>query len=332
VKAQVLRQSFSINNNPLEMMDVDMPIAGRGQVRIRVMACGVCRTDLHIAEGDLNSTKYPIIPGHQIIGIIDEVGPGIKNRIIGQRVGVSWIYYTCGECQLCQYGMENLCVNGQFTGYTVDGGYSQFIVVSENFVYSIPDSFNDLEAAPLLCAGVIGYRSLKLSGVKKGQTMGIYGFGSSAHIVIQIAKYLGYEVHVFTRSNKHQILARSLGAVWVGLAEDGISDSLDGSIIFAPNGDLIPRALTHLRRGGTVALAGIYMSPLPSFKYELIYGEKTLRSVANSTREDIQNLLYYANKIPIHTEVTVYHLSQANEALQDLKAGIVNGSAVLKIG
>ena len=331
MKAQVLKESCSIINNPLELVDVDKPEPVRGQVRVRILACGVCRTDLHITEGDLNLTKYPIIPGHQIVGIIDDVGPEVKNLTLGQRVGVSWIYSTCGKCHSCNYEMENLCVNAQFTGYTVNGGYSQFIVVPQNFVYSIPNSFNDLEAAPLLCAGVIGYRSLKLSKVKKGQVLGMHGFGGSAHVVIQIATYLGYLVHVFTRSKLHQSLARSLGAVWVGQAEEGMSDSLDGSIIFAPNGDLIPIALRHIRKGGTVALAGIYMSRLPSFRYELIYGEKTLRSVANNTRQDVHDLLYYANEIPIHTEVKVYELNQANEALQDLKAGIVNGAAVLKI-
>ena len=312
-------------------MDVDKPEAGRGQVRVRVLACGVCRTDLHIVEGDLNLKKYPIIPGHQIVGIIDNLGSDVKNLTLGQRVGVSWIYSTCGKCHSCHYEMENLCVNGQFTGYTVNGGYSQFIVVPEDFVYIIPNSFNDLEAAPLLCAGVIGYRSLKLSRVKRGQVLGMYGFGGSAHVVIQVARYLGNTVHVFTRSKEHQALARSLGAVWVGRAEEGIPDSLDGSIIFAPNGDLIPIALRHVRRGGTVALAGIYMSRLPSFRYELIYGEKTLRSVANNTRQDVQDLLYYANEIPIHTEVKVYELNRANQALQDLKVGKINGAAVLKI-
>ncbi len=331
MKAQVLKAPLLVDRSPLTITEVPVPEPGPGEVRLRVKACGICRTDLHIVEGELNLPKLPITPGHQIVGVIDKLGEGVARLKRGDRVGVSWLYSACGTCSSCLIGKENLCENARFTGYSVDGGYAQYVVAPEGFVYSLPQGFPDADAAPLLCAGVIGYRSLRLSEIQKGQTLGMYGFGGSAHVVIQVAVHWGCEVYVFTRSREHQDLARRLGAVWAGQAEEGEQESLDSAIIFAPTGPLVPVALSHIRKGGTVALAGIYMTPIPEMKYDLIYGERTLRSVANSTRQDVKELLSLAAEIPIHTEVELYPLEKANQALIALKNSDISGAAVLEI-
>lgn len=331
MKAQLLKRPSPIEQRPLALSELPEPEPGSDQVVIRVNACGVCRTDLHVTEGELSLPKLPLIPGHQIVGTVESLGKGASRRKKGERVGVSWLYWACGNCPSCQSGKENLCPSAKFTGYTVDGGYSQYVVAPEDFVYSLPEGFPDTQAAPLLCAGVIGYRSLRLSEVKADQTLGMYGFGGSAHVVIQVAVHWGCQVRVFTRSKEHQKLALSLGAAWAGTADEGEADSLDSVIIFAPDGGLVPVALKHVRRGGTVALAGIYMSPIPEMPYDVLYGERTLRSVANSTRRDVQELLSYAVQIPIRTEVEVFPLSLANQALKALKDSKINGAAVLEM-
>ncbi len=331
MKAQVLKKPTLIDQFPLVLSDVPEPDPGQGQVRILAQACGVCRTDLHVVEGELSLPKLPVVPGHQVVGVVDRLGKSTGKYRKGDRVGVSWLHWACGDCPNCKQGKENLCPSARFTGYTVDGGYAQYLVAPEDFVYPIPNGFPDTQAAPLLCAGVIGYRSLRLSEVQPGQTLGMYGFGGSAHVVIQVAIHWGCQVRVFTRSKAHQKLARSLGASWAGTAEDGKADSLDSAIVFAPDGNLVPVALEHVRRGGTVALAGIYMSPIPEMAYELLYGERTLRSVANSTRQDVQELLSLAAQIPIRTEVEVFPLSLANQALKALKDSKITGAAVLEI-
>jgi alcohol dehydrogenase, propanol-preferring len=273
----------------------------------------------------------PVTPGHQIVGIVDEVGTGVTHFKVGDRLGVPWLYSTCGRCEYCLSGRENLCDNARFTGYHVHGGYAEHMIVGEDFTYPIPPQFSDIQAAPLLCAGVIGYRALRLSGIKQGQRLGLYGFGASAHIALQIARHQGCEVYVFTRSKQHQELASALGASWTGKAEEKAPHPVESSIIFAPAGQLVPHALRALRKGGTVALAGIHMSPLPELEYALLYEERALRSVANSTRDDVREMLDIAAKIPIRTEVETYSLEETNEALGRLKRSEIRGSGVVEI-
>jgi propanol-preferring alcohol dehydrogenase len=296
-----------------------------------VRACGLCHTDLHTVEGDLPLPRLPLIPGHQIVGLVEAVGQGVSRFRTGDRVGVPWLHSTCGACAYCRRGDENLCDDARFTGYHVDGGYAQYTVVSQDFAYPLPPGFSDIEAAPLLCAGVIGFRALRLSQVRPGQRLGLYGFGASAHVVIQVALHWGCQVYVFTRSEEHRRLARQLGAAWVGRAEDEPPGRLDSAIIFAPAGGLVPHALRVLGKGGTLALAGITMSTIPELDYALLYHERTVRSVANSTRQDAEDLLRVAAEIPIRTEVQVFPLPEANRALQLLKQGQIRGAGVLEI-
>lgn len=331
MKAMALKRRQPIEENPLEYADVPTPVPRRGQVRLRIAVCGICHTDLHTIEGELRGGKLPVIPGHQIVGTVDAVGEGVTRFRPGDRLGIPWLHSTCGQCAFCQWGQENLCENALFTGHSVDGGYAEYAVVPEEFAYPIPGDYPDAQAAPLLCAGVIGYRSLRLSGAHPGDRLGLYGFGASAHIVIQIALYQGCQVYVYTRSATHQALARDLGAAWVGRAEEQAPQELDSAIIFAPAGELIPLALGALRKGGTLALAGIYMSPTPPLPYDLLYHERTVRSVANSTRQDVVELLEMAPKVPIHTEVQVFPLEHANQALQLLKRGDIDGAGVLQV-
>ncbi|NOZ30075.1 MAG: zinc-dependent alcohol dehydrogenase family protein [Chloroflexi bacterium] len=326
-----LHQAQPIETHPLVLEEVPDPTPGPGQIRLRVRACGLCHTDLHTVEGELRLPRLPIIPGHQIVGIVDQVGPGVTRFQPGDRAGVPWLNHTCGECEYCRRGQENLCERAQFTGLHVDGGYAQYTVVDENFAYPLPEGYDDLQVAPLLCAGIIGYRALRLSEIRPGERLGLYGFGASAHIVIQIAIHWGCEVYVFTRSEEHRQLARELGAAWVGRAEDTPPQQVDSSIIFAPAGPLVPEALRVLRKGGTLALAGIYMTPIPEMDYGLLYWEKTIRSVANSTREDAEGLLEIAPKVPIRTEVETYPLDQINQALERMKRSEIRGAAVLEI-
>jgi len=331
MKAMRLKEAKPIEENPLELVDVPPPSPGPDEILIRIRACGVCHTDLHTVEGDLPLPKLPLFPGHQIVGIVEQVGEKVTTFREGDRVGVPWLYWTCGQCTFCRRGKENLCEKAQFTGYHVHGGYAQYVVAPERFSYAIPEGFSDVKAAPLLCAGVIGFRALRLSEVQPGQRLGLYGFGASAHVTIQVAVHWGCEVYVFSRTEEHRRLAQELGAVWTGQAQDTPPQKIDSAIIFAPAGWLVPEALRVLEKGGTIALAGIHMTPIPEMKYELIYHERTVRSVANSTRKDAEDLLRLAGEIPIRTEVEIFSLEEANRALQILKRGHIRGAGVLEI-
>jgi propanol-preferring alcohol dehydrogenase len=331
VKALVLHEPGPVEENPLTSVDLPMPEPAADQVRLRVLACGVCHTDLHLVQGEIALPKLPIVPGHQIIGRVDALGADVTQFALGDRVGVPWLYSTCGRCRYCRRGLENLCDDARFTGQHADGGFGQYMVVPARFAYSIPIGFPDDQAAPLLCAGIIGYRSLRLSEIQNGGKLGLYGFGASAHVTIQVARHWDCEVYVFTRSREHQRHALDLGAIWVGQAQDTPPAELDSAITFAPAGWLVPEALRVLRKGGTLAINAIHMSPIPEMPYELIYGERTVRSVTNSTREDAENLLQLAASIPIHTDVELYPLHEANAVLQRLKESKVKGAAVLQI-
>jgi propanol-preferring alcohol dehydrogenase len=331
MKAMVLREPKPVENNPLGLVDLPVPEPAPGQVRLRVGACGVCHTDLHLVEGEIATPKLPVVPGHQIVGRVDALGEGVTRFAVGDRAGVPWLYSTCGECEYCQSGLENLCDNARFTGQHADGGFAEYMVVPASFAYSIPMGFPDDQAAPLLCAGIIGYRSLRLSEIQPGGRLGLYGFGASAHVTIQVARHWGCEVYVFTRSEEHQRHARALGAAWVGQAQDTPPAELDSAITFAPAGWLVPEALRVLRKGGTLAINAIHMSPIPELPYHLLYGERTVRSVANSTGRDAEELLRLAAEIPIQTDVELYTLDQANAVLQRLKRAEVQGAAVLQV-
>jgi propanol-preferring alcohol dehydrogenase len=332
MRAMLLEKPGPAAENPLRLVELPTPTPGAGEIRVRVRACGLCRTDLHTVEGDLPLPKLPLVPGHQIVGVVDGVGAGVRQFREGDRVGVAWVYSTCGECVYCRKGLENLCENACFTGYHVDGGYAEATVVSESFAYPLPAGFSDLQAAPLLCAGIVGYRSFRLSNAHPGDRVGLYGFGASAHIILQVARHVGCEVYVFTRTEGHRQLARELGAAWVGGAEMTPPAPLDAAIIFAPAGSLVLDALRVLRKGGTVALADITMTPIPQIDYDsLLYHERILRSVANSTREDGRDFLRVAAEIPVQTQIKTFPLEEANRALQALKNSKIHGAGVLKI-
>lgn len=331
MRAMRLEKPDDIQLSPLAESEIEVPEPQGDEVRIQVGACGLCRTDLHIIEGELPLPKLPLVPGHQIVGVVDACGPKSRQRRKGDRVGVPWLYESCGACEYCRQGRENLCDRGRFTGFHADGGYAEFMVAREEFVYPIPQGFPDVEAAPLLCAGIIGYRALRLSEVRSGEILGLYGFGASAHIAIQAARYRGCQVCVFTRSEKHQELARRLGAAWTGRAEETPPSLLHSAIIFAPAGYLVPEALRCLRKGGTLALAGIHMSPIPQLEYSTLYHERTIRSVANATREDAKELLALAGKIPIQTEIETFPLNEANHALLLLRKSTIRGAGVLEV-
>jgi propanol-preferring alcohol dehydrogenase len=328
----ILRQPAPIEEEPLALVDIPRLTPRPGEVRLSVRVCGICRTDLHTVEGDLDLPKLPITPGHQVVGVVEAFGEGANRFEVGQRVGVPWLFRTCGACEFCQRGLENLCRDAEFTGLHADGGYAEAMVVPQGFAYPIPEGFSDVQAAPLLCAGIIGYRALKLSEVEQGQRLGLYGFGSSAHVTIQVAQHWDCEVYVFTRSEGHRRLAREMGAVWVGGAEDDPPARMHSSIIFAPAGRLVPEALRVMERGGTLALAGVTMTPIPELDYDkLLYWERTVRSVANFTRQDARELLQLAAEIPIHSEVETFALEDANRALLVLKRSEIDGSGVLVI-
>ncbi|MDI6894111.1 MAG: zinc-dependent alcohol dehydrogenase family protein [Bacillota bacterium] len=373
--AMVLQSPGPVEENPLCLEQVPTPVPRPGQVRLRVNVCGVCHTDLHTVEGELPAHRLPLIPGHQVVGTIDQIGPGADSPTgspadaaagvpagtptgsvntqahapagsgadrtpasstarrwqVGDRVGVPWLHWTCGECEHCRRGQENLCERALFTGLDVDGGYAGYMVAPEDFVVPIPDVFSDTEAAPLLCAGIIGYRSLRIAGVQPGETLALFGFGASAHLAIQVARYWGCRVYVFTRSREHQQLARELGAAWAGAAGQQAPSPADRAVTFAPAGDLIPVALGALRRGGTLAINAVHLDRIPAFDYRLLYWERTVRSVANSTRQDASELMDIAARIPIRVTAQVYPLEEANRALQDLKHRTVSGAAVLCI-
>jgi propanol-preferring alcohol dehydrogenase len=331
MRAMLLTGTAEIEQKPLNLIELPDPEPAEGQIRLSVDACALCHTDLHIVEGELPTHLRPVVPGHQIVGIVDKIGAGVTRYKIGDRVGVPWLHQTDNTCRYCQKGNENLCLNARFTGYDANGGYAEYHLVNQDFAYPLPSGFDEIQAAPLLCAGVIGYRALRLAGVQPGSKVGMYGFGASAHICLQVAKYWGCEVYVFTRGKNHQQLALDLGAHWVGSADQTPAVPLDSSIIFAPAGELVATALKKLDKGGALALAGIYMSPIPSFDYNLIYGERTIRSVANSTRQDAIELLEIAAKIPVRTETELFTLPELNEALLKLKSRQINGAGVVKI-
>lgn len=319
--------------NPLVSADIPQPLPHEDELLVRVICCGLCHTDLHTVEGDLPLPKLPVIPGHQIVGMVEALGGNVRRFKKGDRVGIAWVRRTCGSCRYCGDGRENLCDHAQFTGLHADGGYAEFTTVHEAFAYALPGSFPDRQAAPLLCAGVIGYRALRLSEIRAGGPLGLYGFGASAHIVIQIARHRGYEVYVFTRSREHQEQARELGAAWVGRAQDSPPEKLQSAIIFAPAGALVLDALRIMDKGGTVVLAGITMTPIPEIDYaRLLYHERKIRSVANATRRDAEELLALASEIPIRTEVELFPLSQINHALRKLKRGEIRGAGVIEVG
>lgn len=332
-----LLQPAPVETAPLKPVEVPTPTPGAGEVRIRVLVCGVCHTDLHEIEGELKLPSLPLIPGHQIVGIVDKLGPGVDAPAPGTRVGVPWLAGTCGQCKFCRASRENLCPDIRFTGFHTDGGYAEFTIARAGFCYPLPEDLNPAHAAPLLCAGVIGYRALRVAlasetgSIPAGRSVGLYGFGASAHICLQILKHWGSWVAVLTRSPLHQKHARELGADWVGGPGENPPRKLDAGVIFAPAGELVPRALGHLDRGGTLALAGIHMSPIPSIDYPLIYEERILRSVANSTRQDVTNLLKLAGEIPLKTTVTTFPLKEANTALLAVKHSALSGAAVLSI-
>jgi propanol-preferring alcohol dehydrogenase len=332
MRAMTLSGNAEIHASPLRLTDVPDPQPGPGEIRLKVRCCGICRTDLHVIEGDLPREKQPIIPGHQIVGIVDRVGNGASRFAIGQRAGVAWLRQTCGGCPWCRSGRENLCDGARFTGYHADGGYAECAVVNEAFAYELPDALEDVQAAPLLCAGIIGYRALERSELPAGGRLGIFGFGSSAHIVLQLARHRGCETFVVTRGAKHQELARSMGAVWAGENADDLPVKVDSAILFAPAGNLVPPALAALNRGGTLAIAGIYLSPIPALDYEQhLFYERSIRSVTANTRADGRNLLAEAARAGVRARVTCYPLTEANRALQDLKDDRISGTGILTV-
>lgn len=315
----------------LRMMDLPVPEAGEGQLLIRVAACAVCRTDLHVVDGELADPKLPLVPGHEIVGRVEQIGRGVSGFSEGDRVGVPWLGYTCGVCRYCTSGRENLCPFAKFTGYQLDGGYAEYTVADSRYCFPIPEGYSDVHAAPLLCAGLIGYRALVLAG--EGRRLGLFGFGAAAHIIAQVARHRGWELFAFTRPGdaEGQRFARTLGAAWAGGSDEAPPEQLDAAIIFAPVGALVPAALRAVSKGGTVVCAGIHMSDIPSFPYEILWGERALRSVANLTRRDGHELLVLAPAVPIRTSVQCYPLGAANEALEALRAGKVEGAAVLEV-
>ncbi len=328
----VLERQAGVESDPLSLENLARPEPGPGQVRVRVLCCGVCHTDLHIVIGELKPPRLPVVPGHQVVGIVDAIGEGCSILREGNRVGMAWLHHACGSCRFCASGLENLCEKATFTGFDFPGGFAEYTLAPEDFVYPIPAAFESHEAAPLLCAGIIGYRCLRLCGASKGDRLGLYGFGAAAHIAIQIARHRGMEVCVFTRSRDHRRMAERLGAAWVGGADDDPPGPCKGSIIFAPAGALVPRALEQLDKGGTLALGGIYMTPIPEMDYTRhLYDEKTVRSVTASTRRDGHELLQVAAEIPVKTETELFPLEEANEALRRLHASGINGEAVLRI-
>ncbi len=331
MRAMLLEQTWPAEKSPLRAAELEMPVPAPGQVRVRISYCGICHTDLHIVEGDLPMHMLPVVPGHQIVGTIDAVGAGVRERHEGDRVGIPWLHYTDGDCRYCRDGQENLCERARFTGYDVNGGYADAAVAGADFCYPLPPALADEHAAPLLCAGIVGYRSFRMTGVRPGEVLGLYGFGASAHIVLQVARHLGVNVFVFTRAAAHAKLAGRLGAGWIGSADQQPPAALDAAIIFAPAGALVPDALRATRPGGTVVCAGITMSPLPQMDYELLYRERVLRSVANCTRQDAREFLDLAAQAGVQTEIQVYTMDHANRALQDLKHSRIAGAGVLKI-
>jgi propanol-preferring alcohol dehydrogenase len=332
MQAMVLTAPADVDTSPLQLRDVANPQPGEGEIRVRVHVCGVCRTDLHVVEGELPPQRTEVIPGHQVVGVVDEVGVGCRRWKRGDRVGVAWLRYTCGACDRCKRGAENLCENARFTGYHENGGYAEYASVDEDFAYAIPGRIDDASASPLLCAGIIGYRALRRADIRPGCRVGLYGFGASAHIAIQVARHLGCRVFVMTREPRHRKLAEELGAEWTGAADARPPEPLDSAVLFAPAGELVPPALAALDRGGTLALAGIYLTDTPPLDYERhLFYEKNLRSVTANTRKDGQELLDIAAEIPIRPHTVSFPLRDANRALQQLKHDGFEGAGVLVV-
>ena len=327
VRAMILE----VPGEPLKIAEVPEPEPGAGQVLLRVRACAVCRTDLHVVDGELPDPRLPLIPGHQIVGTVEKTGGHADSFTVGERVGVPWLGWTDGECHYCLAGRENLCENARFTGYQIDGGYAEYALADARFCFPIPEGFPDLQAAPLLCAGLIGHRSLRFAG--DAERLGLYGFGASAHIVAQVAAHEGRRIFAFTspKNEEAQEFARELGAEWAGSSEEAPPEELDAAIIFAPVGALVPAALRAVARGGTVVCAGIHMSDIPSFPYKILWEERSVRSVANLTRRDGLDFLALAPEVPVRTEVVPFFLEEANEALEALRSGRVRGAAVLVV-
>jgi propanol-preferring alcohol dehydrogenase len=345
MRCQRLRTPAKAEQSPLVLEECPLPEPGAGQVRVKLTYCGVCHTDLHIAEGDIHPPRLPITPGHQAVGVIDAIGPPLPEkpplsrfagegsgvRGIGQRVGVPWLHAACGVCDFCRRGQENLCELARFTGFHMNGGFADYVLAQSYYVLPIPDTISDIDAAPLLCAGIVGFRSLRLSDLEPGERLGLFGFGAAGHLAIQVACHWGCEVYVFTRSERHRHHAERLGAAWTGGAEDTPPNLIDRGIIFAPAGWIVPLALQKLRPGGTIAINAIHMSDIPQMPFQLVYGERTIRSVANATYQDGVDFLNLAAEIPIKPEVTLYPLADANMALRDMKASAIDGEAVLEI-
>lgn len=329
----VLNQVAEIERTPLRMETVADPSPAPGEVRVRVCCCAICRTDLHIIEGDLPTAKLPVIPGHQVVGIVDQLGPGCTRLKIGDRVGIAWLRHACGRCRFCRTGRENLCPFSRYTGYHADGGYAQIAVVPEDFAYLLPAQFDDVHVSPLLCGGIIGYRAMKRTGIRPADRLLLIGFGSSAHVVLQIAVHRGCEVYVVSRTLSHQHLARQLGAAWAGEDCASVPHKADAAILFAPAGGLVPPALAALDRGGVLALAGIHMSPIPRIDYDThLFQERDVHPVTANTRRDGEELLAEAAASGVKPHTTTYPLAEANRALQDLKAGRIDGTGVLVPG
>jgi propanol-preferring alcohol dehydrogenase len=332
MRAMLLERARS----PLRLVEVAVPEPGPGQVRVRVQACGVCRTDLHIADGELPLHKRPLIMGHQIVGVVDKAGPGVTGPVVGALVGIPWLGWTDGSCRYCRTGRENLCDHARFTGYDIDGGFAEYAVADHRYAFPLPAGYSIPQVAPLLCAGLIGYRSLSMAGEAspgEAQRLGLYGYGAAAHIVTQVARYQGRRVFAFTRpgDSVSQRFAREMGAEWAGDTATAPPEELDAAIIFAPAGELVPAALEAVAKGGVVVCGGIHMSDIPSFPYEVLWGERAIRSVANLTRRDAQEFLTLAPQVPVHTQVESFPLEQANEALERLRSGAIRGAAVLMI-
>jgi propanol-preferring alcohol dehydrogenase len=325
MKAMVLEEP----RRPLRLSELEKPKAGPSQVLVKVAACGVCRTDLHVVDGELTHPKLPLVPGHEIVGRVEAVGAGVGRFRAGDRVGIPWLGHTCGECPYCREGKENLCDAPGFTGYQIDGGYAEYTVADADYCFALPQGYSDVDVAPLLCAGLIGYRSLSMAG--DARRLGIYGFGAAAHIIAQVAIVQGRSVYAFTRPGDlaAQTFARDLGCAWAGGSNERPPEALDAAIIFAPVGALVPEALAHVRKGGTVVLGGIHMSDIPAMPYELLWGERVVRSVANLTRRDAEEFLALAEKTPISIHAVPFAFASANEALRQLRSGELTGAAVL---
>lgn len=333
MRAHVLEHVASVTMRPLRLAERPDPEPSTGQVRIRVHVCAACRTDLHVVEGELPMRRPRVVPGHQVVGHVDKLGEGVRDLELGQRVGVAWLHHTCGRCRYCARGAENLCERADFTGYTVDGGFAELMIASASFVYPLSSALSDEHAAPLLCAGIIGYRALARTGLRSwsGARLGIYGFGAAGHIAIQIARARGADVYVATQEQVHRELASELGAAWVGGTVERPPVPLDASLVFAPAGEIVPAALSHLDKGGTLVLGGIHMSDIPALPYSLLYGERAVCSVANNTREDGLAFLDEAARVGVRTHVEHFPFEAANEALIALKGRGVRGSAVLDV-